>query len=113
MAHTYTGELAVMCDTFRPLFPTKAALGLEDMKYPASWEGEHFPRLAKHEPVGGNMMEADPKPKQVIAYRFGDLVDMYDNTVMAPKAAPGDSKPGNVWAPDPAQANGAPSPKKP
>lgn len=41
----FTGELAVMCDTFRPLFPTKAALDLDDPKYPASWEGEHFPGL--------------------------------------------------------------------
>jgi len=41
----FTGELAVMCDTFRPLFPTKAALELDDPKYPASWEGEHFPGL--------------------------------------------------------------------
>ncbi|MEO0483197.1 MAG: homogentisate 1,2-dioxygenase [Planctomycetota bacterium] len=34
----FTNELAVMCDTFRPLFPTKAALELDDPKYPASWE---------------------------------------------------------------------------
>lgn len=34
---TWTDELAVMCDTFRPLFPTKAALGLDDPNYPASW----------------------------------------------------------------------------
>jgi len=47
LAATYTGELAVMCDTFRPLFPTKAALGLDDPKYPASWQGEHFPGLAE------------------------------------------------------------------
>ncbi|HWB20085.1 MAG TPA: homogentisate 1,2-dioxygenase [Phycisphaerales bacterium] len=40
---TYTNELAVMCDTFRPLFPTKAALQSDDPKYPASWQGEHFP----------------------------------------------------------------------
>lgn len=45
---TFTGELAVMCDTFRPLFPTKAALGLDDPKYPASWQGEHFPLAAAH-----------------------------------------------------------------
>lgn len=38
----FTNELAVMCDTFRPLFPTKAALDLDDPKYPASWQGEHF-----------------------------------------------------------------------
>lgn len=41
----YTGELAVMCDTFRPLFPTKAALQMDDANYPKSWEGEHFPGL--------------------------------------------------------------------
>ena len=40
---TWTSELAVMCDTFRPLFPTRAALDLDDPKYPASWQGEHFP----------------------------------------------------------------------
>ena len=40
---TWTNELAVMCDTFRPLFPTAAALDLDDPAYPASWEGEHFP----------------------------------------------------------------------
>ena len=26
-----------MCDTFRPLNPTKAALGIDDDQYPASW----------------------------------------------------------------------------
>lgn len=34
---TYTDELAVMCDTFRPLHPTKAALGIDDAAYPQSW----------------------------------------------------------------------------
>src|SRR5256885_2119799 len=43
---TYTSELAVMCDTFRPLFPTKAALAIDDSNYPKSWQGEHFPGLA-------------------------------------------------------------------
>jgi homogentisate 1,2-dioxygenase len=51
---TVTNELAVMCDTFRPLFPTKAALELDDMAYPRSWEEEHFPKAA----AGG-----DAKPK--------------------------------------------------
>jgi len=46
LSATHTGELAVMCDTFRPLFPTAAALGIDDSKYPASWQGEHFPGLA-------------------------------------------------------------------
>ncbi len=34
---TWTDELAVMCDTFRPLHPTKAALEMDDPDYPASW----------------------------------------------------------------------------
>ncbi len=55
---TFTAELAVMCDTFRPLFPTKAALGLDDANYPASWQGEHFPLAAAHlkdgRPIGTN-----------------------------------------------------------
>jgi hypothetical protein len=34
-----------MCDTFKPLFPTKAALKLDDENYPKSWQGEHFPGL--------------------------------------------------------------------
>ncbi|MCE9618891.1 MAG: homogentisate 1,2-dioxygenase [Planctomycetes bacterium] len=43
---TVTDELAVMCDTFRPLFPTKAALDLDDLAYPRSWEEEHFTKAA-------------------------------------------------------------------
>jgi homogentisate 1,2-dioxygenase len=43
---TYTNELAVMCDTFRPLYPTKAALDMDDPAYPDSWKGEHFPKTA-------------------------------------------------------------------
>ena len=34
---TWTDELAVMCDTFRPLFPTTAALEIDDKNYPKSW----------------------------------------------------------------------------
>lgn len=49
----HTNELAVMCDTFRPLLPTKAALDMDDSAYPASWQGEHFPRTAgTHRPDG-------------------------------------------------------------
>ena len=52
---TFTNELAVMCDTFRPLFMTKAALDMDDPKYPASWEGEHFPTTAgTHHPDGSH-----------------------------------------------------------
>ncbi|MEL7472430.1 MAG: homogentisate 1,2-dioxygenase domain-containing protein [Planctomycetota bacterium] len=42
---TFTNELAVMCDTFRPLFPTKAALDIDEPNYPASWEQAD---VAKH-----------------------------------------------------------------
>jgi len=38
----YTNELAVMCDTFRPLYPTRFALGLDDEAYPESWRTDHF-----------------------------------------------------------------------
>jgi len=51
---THTNELAVMCDTFRPLFPTKAALEIDDMAYPDSWKGDHFPTISgAHNPDGG------------------------------------------------------------
>jgi homogentisate 1,2-dioxygenase len=50
-----TSELAVMCDTFRPMFPTKAAMGLDDLAYPRSWEGEHFPvSLEQHHANGAH-----------------------------------------------------------
>ena len=41
LGKTHTDELAVMCDTFRPLFPTKAALDLDDPHYPESWRADH------------------------------------------------------------------------
>jgi len=43
-----------MCDTFRPLHPTKGALELDDSAYPESWKGEHFPTTAggQHAPNG-------------------------------------------------------------
>jgi homogentisate 1,2-dioxygenase len=69
---TYTNELAVMCDTFRPLFPTKAALDMDDQNYPKSWEGEHFPMTAgKHLPNGqhngGGMQDREkPAKKQIV-----------------------------------------------
>ncbi|MCA9283669.1 MAG: homogentisate 1,2-dioxygenase [Phycisphaerales bacterium] len=48
-----TTELAVMCDTFRPLFPTRAALEIDDLNYPASWQGEHFPHAAGSHAANG------------------------------------------------------------
>ncbi|RPG09902.1 MAG: homogentisate 1,2-dioxygenase [Phycisphaera sp. TMED24] len=49
---THTSELAVMCDTFRPLFPTKAALELDDPEYPSSWQGASAPAPGTHRPDG-------------------------------------------------------------
>jgi len=60
LGKTRTDELAVMCDTFRPLFPTQAALDLDDKAYPESWTGEHFPRLiGAHHPNGETKQAAD------------------------------------------------------
>jgi homogentisate 1,2-dioxygenase len=52
LAATHTSELAVMCDTFRPLFPTKAALELDDAEYPSSWQGASAPAPGTHRPDG-------------------------------------------------------------
>ncbi|MBA4029034.1 MAG: homogentisate 1,2-dioxygenase [Planctomyces sp.] len=58
---THTAELAVMCDTFRPLLPTQAAVELDDPKYPASWQGEHFPKLkGGHMTLNGHSAAAAP-----------------------------------------------------
>ena len=50
---TKSDELAVMCDTFRPLFPTKAALELDDMNYPLSWENSSDPKPDGKDSSGG------------------------------------------------------------
>ncbi|MSR29247.1 MAG: homogentisate 1,2-dioxygenase [Phycisphaerales bacterium] len=41
-----TDELAVMCDTFRPLYPTQYALGIEDPDYAYSWKVKRTGQLA-------------------------------------------------------------------
>ncbi|MBL8759060.1 MAG: homogentisate 1,2-dioxygenase [Phycisphaerae bacterium] len=81
---TYTGELAVMCDTFKPLFPTKAALQLDDEKYPASWQGEHFPRLVSGE-MKLNGVAAEKAPALQAAAMFEH---------------PGGGLAANTWAPN-------------
>lgn len=45
LGKTHTDELAVMCDTFRPMYPTEAALQLDDPAYPDSWRADHFAPL--------------------------------------------------------------------
>jgi homogentisate 1,2-dioxygenase len=49
---THTNELAVMCDTFAPLYPTKAALALDDMNYPRSWESGWTPEESEAPAAG-------------------------------------------------------------
>jgi homogentisate 1,2-dioxygenase len=71
---THTSELAVMCDTFRPLFPTQAALELDDPAYPDSWKGEHFPMsIGRHLPNG----EAKPPHAEIAKPREGAAVDTW------------------------------------
>lgn len=50
----FTNELAVMCDTFRPLFPTRAAIDLDDAAYPASWQSAGAPRTAQNGTPSGS-----------------------------------------------------------
>ncbi|MEN0021299.1 MAG: homogentisate 1,2-dioxygenase domain-containing protein [Planctomycetota bacterium] len=45
LGKTYTDELAVMCDTFRPMYPTKAAVEIDDESYPESWRADHHAPL--------------------------------------------------------------------
>ena len=45
LGKTYTDELAVMCDTFRPMYPTEAALDMDDPAYPESWRADHHAPL--------------------------------------------------------------------
>jgi homogentisate 1,2-dioxygenase len=61
LGKSWTNELAVMCDTFRPLHPTRAAVELDDSAYPESWKGEHFPKLTSGAPVDGLARPAAPR----------------------------------------------------
>lgn len=72
---TFTGELAVMCDTFRPLHPTKAAIANDDPKYPASWQGEHFPKWAANKigSTNGHPAVHGPDGKPLAADRVANV----------------------------------------
>ncbi len=64
----WTNELAVMCDTFRPLLPTAAALELDDAAYPASWEQD----ASAPKPSGQHSPNGEPKagavPPEKVAF---------------------------------------------
>lgn len=111
LAATHTQELAVMCDTFRPLFPTKAAMEMDDTKYPASWQGEHFPGLSTGKmhlngatvpPVHAAAFPREVHPVEVIKADVGQTVlpapggngKANGNGVPAVKTTTA-----NVWAP--------------
>ena len=108
---THTQELAVMCDTFRPLFPTKAALELDDSKYPASWQGEHFPGLSTGKmhlngvTVPPSSAAAFPKEVNPVAVIKADVASsvipapVTNGTAKANGVAPAKTSTANVWAP--------------
>ena len=57
-----------MCDTFRPLHPTKAAVELDDADYPASWSDaeEMAVRSAgQHHPNGEPVAAVPAGPRAV------------------------------------------------
>ncbi|MFN9975430.1 MAG: hypothetical protein ACK58T_36620, partial [Phycisphaerae bacterium] len=108
---THTQELAVMCDTFRPLFPTKAALELDDSKYPASWQGEHFPGLSTGKmhlngvTVPPASAAAFPKEVNPVAVIKADVASsvipapVTNGTAKANGVSPVKTSTANVWAP--------------
>ncbi|HRJ49147.1 MAG: homogentisate 1,2-dioxygenase [Phycisphaeraceae bacterium] len=114
LSATHTAELAVMCDTFRPLHPTRAAIDLDDSKYPASWQGEHFPGIASGTmhlngvtvpPIHAAAFPKDARPGQVIkAEVSATLIPMPgadENGSAAGTGGPPTVKgaTSNVWAP--------------
>ncbi len=60
LGKTHTNELAVMCDTFRPMFPTKAAMDLDDASYPESWRADHHAPLEQR----NGQPQASPKASE-------------------------------------------------
>lgn len=108
---THTAELAVMCDTFRPLFPTKAAIELDDSRYPASWQGEHFPGISSGKmhlngvtvpPIHAAAFPHEAKPGQVIMADVAQrLIPMPGSEGNGEHGGGGTVKTStaNVWAP--------------
>jgi len=52
----------VMCDTFRPMFPTKAAIDMDDAQYPESWRADHHAPLQQRNGAGGAQTDAPNAP---------------------------------------------------
>ena len=62
LGKTFTDELAVMCDTFRPMFPTKAAIDMDDAQYPESWRADHHAPLQQRNGAGAAHTDAPNAP---------------------------------------------------
>ncbi|MBX3386819.1 MAG: homogentisate 1,2-dioxygenase [Phycisphaeraceae bacterium] len=112
LAATHTQELAVMCDTFRPLFPTKAALEMDDTAYPKSWQGEHFPGLSSGKmylngvTVPPSHAAAFPREVHPVDVIKADVAEKIlaaplptNGTANGAAAAVGKADSANVWAP--------------
>jgi homogentisate 1,2-dioxygenase len=69
---THTNELAVMCDTFAPLYPTKAALAFDDLSYPQSWESGWTPEsdVASTQSASSNGTASSKKPAKKVAKKI-------------------------------------------
>lgn len=96
-----TDELAVMCDTFRPLNVTKAALALDDPKYPQSWLGEHFPGAKTANLNGQARFPVEPgKNRELIEVRQAS-VRMGEGIGRGVHAGKATREPGSIdtWAP--------------
>jgi len=96
-----TDELAVMCDTFRPLYVTKAAVALDDPKYPASWVGEHFPGAKTANLNGQARFPVEPKKNQELIEVRQASVRMGSGIARGIHAGQSKREPGSVdtWAP--------------
>jgi homogentisate 1,2-dioxygenase len=115
LAATHTAELAVMCDTFRPLHPTRAALALDDPNYPKSWQGEHFPGLSSHKmhlngvtipPASAAAFPREVRPVDVIKAEVAQTLipapgGGNGSTPSGTQPAPGQARTStaNVWGP--------------
>jgi homogentisate 1,2-dioxygenase len=93
---THTNELAVMCDTFAPLYPTQAALGLDDLSYPRSWESgwdssDAAPAPADAKKIGAKKLGAKKTGAKKIGAKTGAAVKKAASTKSPAK------KSANTW----------------
>ena len=90
---THTNELAVMCDTFAPLYPTKAALDLDVLNYPRSWEHGWEPSEASAATTSAKQPAAS---KKTAAKKAKSAGSKSANTKSA-NTKSADTKSANTW----------------